>query len=306
MSTAWIYAGQGSQTPGMGRDFYDEFPEVRDIFDSAAAGFDLRALCFDADAETLARTRYTQPCMAAFAAAVTRILRGRGFAPDLAAGLSLGEYSALHASGVFGVDTLLSLLAFRGLAMEESAAGVQSRMSAVLGLSEELVRQAVAESSHTGVVACTNINCPGQIVIGGELAAVLAAEERCSALGARRCMPLNTSGPFHTPLMEGASSRLREKFAETEFSPQQIPVLFNATGDTAPDGEVKNLLCAQVKSTVLFEKTLRKMVSLGADAFVEIGPGSALSGFVRKTAPELRVVSVNAVGDLKKVEELWN
>jgi [acyl-carrier-protein] S-malonyltransferase len=290
----------------MGRDFYDVFPEVRDIFDSKAAGFDLRELCFDATAEELARTRCTQPCMAAFAAAVTRVLRGLGYAPDYAAGLSLGEYSALHAAGVFGVETLLELLAFRGIAMEESAAGVESRMSAVLSLSEELVRQAVAESAHIGVVACTNINCPGQIVIGGELAAVLAAEERCAALGARRCLPLNTSGPFHTPLMENASARLREKFAATEFLPQQIPVIFNATGEPAADGEIKHLLCEQVKSTVLFEKTLLKLAALGADTVIEIGPGNALAGFVRKTVPDLRVVSVNNVGDLKKVVELWN
>jgi len=301
MSTAWIYAGQGSQTPGMGRDFYDAFPAVRDIFESRAAGFDLREMCFSAEAAQLSQTRYTQPCMAAFAAAVTRILRGRGLKPDFVAGLSLGEYSALHAAGVFDVDTLLSLLAFRGIAMEESAAGVDSRMSAVLGLSEEQVRDAVAQASSVGIVACTNVNCPGQIVIGGETAAVQRAEELCTERGARRCMPLNTSGPFHTPLMEKASEELRGKFANTTFSTMRIPIVFNATGDTAEDGEVPNLLCEQVKKTVLFEKTIRKMAELGVDRIVEIGPGSVLSGFVRKTAPEIKVVSIDKVADLGKL-----
>ncbi|GHU93404.1 malonyl CoA-acyl carrier protein transacylase [Clostridia bacterium] len=297
MSTAWIFAGQGSQVPGMGRDFYDAYPETRDIFESGAAGFDLRGMCFDAPLETLSRTRYTQPCMAAFAAAVVRVLRGRGRAPDFTAGLSLGEYSALHASGVLDVDGLLSLLAFRAAAMEEASEGVESRMSAILGLPEERVRQAAGDAF------ITNINCPGQIVIGGELSAVAAAEKRCTELGARRCIPLNTSGPFHTPLMESASVKLRGKLSGMELPPQKVPVLFNLTGDAAPDGEVKNLLCEQVKSTVLFEKTIRRMAALGVDSIVEIGPGNALAGFVRKTAPGIRVVSINNVSDL---EGLWD
>jgi [acyl-carrier-protein] S-malonyltransferase len=304
MKTAWLYAGQGTQTPGMGSDFYAEYPETRAVFDSRAAGFDLRALCFDTPAETLAQTRYTQPCMAAFAAAVTLVLRGMGYAPDLLAGLSLGEYSALHAAGVFDAETLLSLLAFRGAAMEASSAGVASRMSAVLGLSETLTREAVAEVSHLGVVACTNFNCPGQIVIGGEATAVQAAEARCLELGAKRCLPLNTSGPFHTPLMEPASARLRERLAATELRPQAIPVLFNVTGRPAPDGDIRALLCEQVKSPVQFERTIRELVSRGVDTIIEIGPGRALAGFVRKTAPELRAVSIETTADLKKLEDV--
>ena len=302
MKTAWLYAGQGSQTPGMGRDFYDTFPEVRDIFDSPAAGFDIRKMCFEADNETLSQTRFTQPCMAAFALAVTRLLKNRGIKPDYLAGLSLGEYSALHAAGVFDANTVLSLLAFRGIAMERSAEGVKSRMSAVLGLSEELVRQGVTEASQSGVVSCTNINCPGQIVIGGEEAAVLQAETRCIELGAKRCMQLSTSGPFHTPLMENASSELRERFANEAFAPQQIPVIFNATGEPAADSEIQQLLVKQVKSPVLFEKTIRTLAKLGVTDIIEIGPGRALAGFVRKTAPDIRVISIEKVEDLEKLD----
>jgi [acyl-carrier-protein] S-malonyltransferase len=295
----------------MGRDIYEAYPETRDIFDSAAAGFDLRAMCFDSDAQTLAKTRYTQPCMAAFAATVTRILKGFGLRPDYTAGLSLGEYSALHAAGVWDAETLLGVLAFRGLAMERSAAGVDSRMTAVLGLDAEKVGRAVADASSSGlgVVAVTNVNCPGQIVIGGETAAVIAAEKECLALGAKRCLPLNTSGPFHTPLMENASVELREKLASTALLPPEIPVIFNVTGETAAaavdeetifDDEIRGLLCLGVKSPVLFEKTVRTLDALGVDTAIEIGPGRALSGFVRRTAPNMRVLSIESAEDLEK------
>ena len=302
MKTAWLYAGQGSQTPGMGRDFYDTYPEVRDIFDSPAAGFDIRTTCFEADAETLSQTRYTQPCMAAFALAVTRLLKNLGLAPDFAAGLSLGEYSALHAAGVFDVETVLSLLSFRGRAMERSANGVNSRMSAVLGLSEELVRQGVQAALQHGIVSCTNINCPGQIVIGGEEYAVLQAEAKCLELGAKRCMQLSTSGPFHTPFMESASTELLERFSSEVFAPQQLPVVFNVTGELSVDSEIPRLLCEQVKSPVLFEKTIRTLAKFGVTDIIEIGPGRALAGFVRKTAPEMHVVSIEKIEDLEKLD----
>ncbi|MDR2420518.1 MAG: ACP S-malonyltransferase [Oscillospiraceae bacterium] len=303
MKTAWLYAGQGSQKPGMGRDFYDTFPETREIFESPAAGLDLRALCFEADAGTLARTRHTQPCMAAFAAAVTLLLKNAGQRPDFAAGLSLGEYSALHASGVFGYETLLGLLAFRGLAMERSAMGIPSRMTAVLGLGDTDISRAVEDASPLGVVAVTNRNCPGQTVIGGEERAVLAAEQICLSLGAKRCLPLDTSGPFHTPLMESASVQLREKLGETELSPQGVPVVFNATGELAPDSEARELLCLGVRSPVLFEKTIGTLGALGAEAVIEIGPGRALSGFVRRSAPDMRVISIESAEDFKKAAD---
>ncbi|MDR2615268.1 MAG: ACP S-malonyltransferase [Oscillospiraceae bacterium] len=301
MKTAWLYAGQGSQRPGMGRDFYDAFPETREIFESRAAGLDLRALCFDSDEATLARTRYTQPCMAAFAAAVTLLLRGAGLSPDYAAGLSLGEYSALHASGVFGYETLLALLAFRGLAMERSAAGVPSRMTAVLGLEADDVARAVREASAVGVVSITNLNCPGQTVIGGEEGAVMTAESICLSLGAKRCMELRTSGPFHTPLMENASVELQGRLDGTPFSPQLAPVIFNATGEPAPDSDIRRLLCLGVRSPVLFEKTVRTLAALGVESVIEIGPGRALTGFVRRTAPGIRVFTIESVRDFENL-----
>jgi [acyl-carrier-protein] S-malonyltransferase len=302
MKTAWLFAGQGSQTVGMGRDFYERFPEVRHIFESETAGFDIRDVCFNGPIEKLSRTRYTQPCMAAFAAALIQILKGCGLSPDFTAGLSLGEYSALHASGVFDAEELLQLLAFRGVAMEESATGVDAKMTAVLGLSEELTRRAVAEAATDGVVVCANFNCPGQIVIGGERSAVEQAEKNCQKLGARRCMPLQTSGPFHTPFMADAADKLRNKLSNTHLEPQQARVVFNAIGDTAPDTDIPKLLEEQVKSPVLFEKSIRKLSAEGVTHVIEIGPGHTLVGFVRKTEPSIKCVSIEELSDLEKLE----
>jgi [acyl-carrier-protein] S-malonyltransferase len=291
----------------MGRDFYDAYPEARAIFDNPSADFDIRAVCFEAGLETLSQTRYTQPCMAAFAAAVTLLLKKSGFAPDFAAGLSLGEYSALYAAGALSLDALLSILALRGAAMERSAQGVPSRMSAVLGLEADKVFEAVRSvsgaSPEAGVVSVTNINCPGQIVIGGTEDAVLAAEAQCLSLGAKRCLPLNTSGPFHTPLMENASRELSDALDKITLSPQLIPVVFNVTGATAADSDVRGLLCRQVKSPVLFERTIRTLAAMSVDTVVEIGPGRVLGGFVRKTAPEMRVLNIETTEDFEKTTE---
>jgi [acyl-carrier-protein] S-malonyltransferase len=198
---------------------------IRSSFDNENAGFDLRSLCFETPLETLSKTRYTQPCMAALATAVTKLLYEEGIYPTCAAGLSLGEYSALYASGVFDEDTLISLLAFRGKVMEETTANIKSKMCAVFHLSEDLIQEAIDEINalKLGVVACANFNCPGQIVIGGEERAVDAAAEKCKSMGAARCLPVNVSGPFHTPLMEEASKLLGERLHRTEFHDMHFP-----------------------------------------------------------------------------------
>jgi [acyl-carrier-protein] S-malonyltransferase len=303
MKLAFLYAGQGSQKVGMGKDFYEQFPMVRSSFDNGSAGFDIRTLCFDTPLEVLSRTSYTQPCMAALATAVTKLLYEEGIYPTCAAGLSLGEYSALYASGVFDEDTLISLLAFRGKVMEETTANIKSKMCAVFNLSEELIQKAVDEinAQNLGVVACANFNCPGQIVIGGEEKAVDAAAEKCLKLGAKRCMPVNVSGPFHTPLMEEASKLLGERLYQTEFHDMHFSVVFNTTADVLKEGEtIPHILQNQVKSPVLFEKTIYKLRSLGVDTVIEIGPGRVLSGFVKKTAPEIVSYSIEDVESFYK------
>ena len=202
MKLAFVYAGQGSQAVGMGQELYETYPVAKQVFDSIHLDFDVKKLCFEGPMETLSQTQYTQPCMVATAIAITEVLKEQGIVPKMAAGLSLGEYSALYAAGVFDQATALDLVRYRGQVMEEAVQGIDSKMVAVLGLDRALVEQAVSEGSKVGLVQAANYNCPGQIVIGGEVAAVDKAAEVALELKAKRVVPLNVSGPFHTSLLE--------------------------------------------------------------------------------------------------------
>ena len=300
MKLAFLYAGQGSQHVGMGQDLYEQYPQFREIFDNAQLDFDLKKLCFEGPEETLSQTQYTQPCMVAFAAGVTAILRDAGIRPELAAGLSLGEYSALHAAGVFDAQTAISLVAFRGQAMAQAVQGRPSGMAAVLGMDRESLAQVCRQASDAGVVECTNFNCPGQIVISGDAAAVDKAGELAKAVGAKRVLPLKVSGPFHTSLMAPAGDALREKFQSVNFGEMKLPVLFNCLGDLKGEGDtIPALLERQVQSSVYLEDTIRRLHELGVDTVVEIGPGRALSGFVKKTAKEIKCYPVETAQELE-------
>ena len=302
MKLAFVYAGQGSQHVGMGKDFYEEFPLFAQVFDHAPVDFDLKELCFDGPEEKLAQTRYTQPCMAAFAVGVTDLLYQEGIRPQLAAGLSLGEYSALYAAGVFSRGTVISTVALRGRAMEEAAAGLDCSMTAVLGLDREKLQQACDGAAELGVVQICNYNCPGQLVIGGERAAVDKAGELAKELGAKRCMPLKVSGPFHTRLMKPAGDALASHFKTIDFQPMALPVYFNCLGGPMDAGDnIPALLERQVQSSVYWEDTIRRMEAEGVDTVVEIGPGKALSGFFKKTAPGIRTCHIDTAADFHSV-----
>lgn len=300
MKIAFLYAGQGSQHVGMGRDLYEAYPAFRQVLDNAPVDFDLKKLSFEGPEEQLGDTRYTQPCMVAFAAGVTALLREAGITPDYTAGLSLGEYSALHCAGVFDAQTAISLVAFRGQAMAQAVQGRACGMAAVLGLDRETLKKACEEASELGVVECTNFNCPGQIVISGDEAAVDKAGELAKAAGAKRVLPLKVSGPFHTSLMAPAGDALRERFQTVEFHEMEVPVLFNCLGDLKGENDtIPNLLERQVQSSVYLEDTIRRLKELGVDTVVEIGPGRALSGFVRKTAKEIKCYPVETAQELE-------
>ena len=308
MKLGFLYAGQGSQHPGMGADLYERFPTFRAVLDSAAeqVDFDLKEVSFTDAKGVLNQTRYTQPCMVAFAAGMTALLAERGIVPAAAAGLSLGEYSALHAAGVFDADTAVELVAFRGKAMEEAAAGRPSAMVAVLGLDRAALQEACDEASARGCVVIANYNCPGQLVIGGEKAAVDKAAELAKAAGARRCLPLKVSGPFHTRLMAPAGDALAERFKTERFREMQIPVLFNCLGREKADADtIPDLLVKQVQSSVYMEDTLRRLGALGVDHILEVGPGSALSGFVKKTLPGVPCASVETPEQLDAALAAW-
>lgn len=305
MKLGFLYAGQGSQHPGMGADLYEAFPAFRRVYDAANLDFDLKEVSFTDPQGCLDQTQYTQPCMVAFAAGLTAVLREKGIVPSVVAGLSLGEYSALHAAGVFDAKSAIELAAFRGAAMAEAARGVDSAMVAVLGIERGPLQASCDAAAALGTVVIANYNCPGQLVIGGERAAVAEAVRLAKEAGARRCIPLRVSGPFHTPLMAPAGEALRARLAQMDFAESQIPVIFNCLGSTkAPEDSIPELLVRQVQSSVYMEDSLRCMAQMGVDALVEIGPGKALSGFARKTVPELPVHAVETVQDIEQLLEV--
>lgn len=300
MRLGFLFAGQGSQHPGMGADLYETYPAFRAIFDEAPLDFDLKETCFTDPHNMLDQTRYTQPAMVAFAAGVLAVLAEKRISPQVVAGLSLGEYSALHAAGVFDAPTAISTVAFRGACMERAAQGIDCKMAAMLGISEEDLRAACDKASSEGCVCIANYNCPGQLVIGGETIAVDAAIERAREKGARRAIPLNVSGPFHTPLMAPAGEELAAYFLTVDFHEASIPVIFNCLGNVKQESdEIASLLVRQVQSSVRMEESIRRMGELGVDAIIEIGPGKALSGFVRKTLPNMPVCAVETVEDIE-------
>lgn len=302
MKLGFLYAGQGSQHVGMGEDLYAAYPAFRAVFDGAALEFDLKALCFSDSEGVLNETQYTQPAMVAFAAGLTAILREKGIVPAVAAGLSLGEYSALHAAGVWDAPTAIRLAGFRGRVMAE--VGIPCGMTAVLGLERDALQAVCEEAGRLGVVQICNYNCPGQLVIGGERVAVEQATALAKAAGAKRCLPLKVSGPFHTKLLKPAGDALREYFKTIAFAPLQIPVLFNCLGrEMGAEDSIPALLERQVQSSVYLEDSIRRMAALGVDAIVEIGPGRVLAGFVRKTVPGLPVVSVETVAEIEALPE---
>lgn len=304
MKTAVLYAGQGSQVPGMGKSFYEEFSVFRDTIDRAAdyVDFDLKKVMFEGPQETLNETRYTQPCLAAFAAGVTNVLRSEGFTADAAAGLSLGEYSALYAAGVFTEEQLIRATAFRGAAMQKAGEGLDTKMCALLGLSDEKAASCAERAAlETGKpVYISNYNATGQVVISGLLPAVRRAEELALDAGARKCMELATSSAFHTPFMAEAARSLGPYLEGLQLGEMRMPVIFNATGrELLPGESVRELLKRQVVSPVHMSQSLRYLADHGVTRTVEIGPGHVLTGFVRRTIRGTEGIVLDEADDLK-------
>lgn len=309
MKTVFMYAGQGSQRVGMGKDIYEAYPEYRQVVDSIELGFDFKQLMTDGELAALSQTENTQPCMAAFGAGVTAVLKAHGIVPDVACGLSLGEYGALHAAGVFDAKDYVGITAFRGRAMAEAAKGKACSMSATLGMKAEQVEEVcdqVNGAEEFGFVTLVNYNCPGQYVICGDENAVTKAEALLKEMGMKRSIRLNVSGPFHTKYMTPAAEKLQQKLEEISFGKPQIPVVLNVTGNYY-DGtsSLKENLCMQIQKGVHFEESITRLLEDGADIFVEIGPGNTLSGFVKKTAKacgkDVTIYTIDGAEDLEKV-----
>lgn len=300
---AFMFPGQGAQYVGMGKDFYEQIPVCREMFElaSKASGLDVPALCFEEN-EQINITEYTQIAMLATEVAMLKAIEEKGLKPDVTGGLSLGEYGALVASGVMSPEDVFKVVRKRGIYMQE-AVPQGGAMVAVLGLDTAVIEQICEETP--GMVTIANYNCPGQIVITGEEGAAQAAVEKLTAAGAKRCVTLKVSGPFHSPLLVGAGEKLAKELENVEIHDIQIPYIANVTADYVSDkAEVKPLLEKQVSSSVKWQQTVERMIADGADTFVEIGPGKTLSGFMRKINKEMKVINVEKVEDLEKIAEL--
>lgn len=302
--TAFLFAGQGAQYLGMGRDFYDQYPIVKKTIDQASQvlGYDLRHL-IDTEEEKLNQTRYTQPAILATSVAIYRLLKEKGYQPDMVAGLSLGEYSALVASGALDFEDAVSLVAKRGVFMEEAAPAGSGKMVAVLNTPVEVIEEACQKASELGVVTPANYNTPAQIVIGGEVAAVDRAVELVQEAGAKRLIPLKVSGPFHTALLEPASQKLAETLAQVSFADFTCPLVGNTEAAVMQKEDIVQLLTRQVKEPVRFYESIAVMQEAGVTNFIEIGPGKVLSGFVKKIDKTAKLANVEDQASLEALLE---
>ena len=299
---AFIFPGQGAQYTGMAKDFCEKYAVSRQVFKKASevSGIDVESLCFEEN-DRLNITEYTQIAMLAAEIAILRVAEESGLRSEVNAGLSLGEYGALVASGVMKEEDAFAVVRKRGILMQE-AYPTGGAMSAVLGTDSELIEQICRETQ--GIVSIANYNCPGQIVITGEEAAVKAAGEALKAAGARRVIPLNVSGPFHCELLKTAGDKLGQELENVEIQPFTVPYVTNVTAQnvTGPD-QVKELLVEQVSSSVRWQQCVEQMISDGVDTFVEIGPGRTLTGFLKKINRNVKALHIESVEDLEAVRK---
>jgi len=304
MKIAFLFAGQGAQAIGMGKDLCEKYPIADKTYDEAstALGFDIKKMIFDGDSDTLMITENTQPAILTMSTAVLRLVQDTGIKADVVAGLSLGEYTAHVASGSIEFADAVKLVKERGRLMQSEVPLGVGTMAAIMGLSADDVREVCAVASATGIVEPANFNCPGQITVSGEVAAVEYACEVAKEKGAKRAMMLPVSAPFHCSMLTSAGEKLRKKLDKITVSDMQIPLISNVTADYVGSKEdIKEILVKQVSSSVLFEDSVRKMIEDGVDTFIEIGPGKALSGFVKKINPEVRIMNVENVDTFDKV-----
>ena len=300
---ALVFPGQGTQTVGMGKDFYDSFDSVKDIYKLASevSGLDIEKICFTEN-EDINVTEFTQIALLTTEIAVLEAIKSKGIEACVTAGLSLGEYAALYATGAIELKDVLSLIRKRGIYMQ-NAYPTGGAMMAILGLDADIIGSVL--SKVEGIVSIANDNCPGQVVISGEEKAVAEAGEKLAEAGAKRCVPLNVSGPFHSLLLKSAGEKLAVDLEGIELHDIAVPYICNVEARPVSDkSEVKELLVRQVYSGVRFRESIDVMLSMGVDTFIEVGPGKTLAGFIKKSNREAKVINIQNVTDLDKLDEL--
>lgn len=305
---AFLYPGQGAQYVGMGKDLYESYSDFREVVDEAedVLNFNIKDICFFGPKEKLQSTEITQPAVLINSMAITKILRKEGIVPEATAGLSLGEYSAFTAARVMEFKDAVKIVKKRGEFMQEAVPAGAGAMAAVLGLKDEVVDNICKEISDKGcMVIPANYNCPGQIVISGDSKAVEMAIANIKNAGGK-AIKLSVSGPFHSPLLRNASIRLSEELIKYKFNEPKIPMVLNATGKIY-DGksDIKEIMKEQVISPVLWSKTIATLIDMEIDTFLEIGPGKALSGFIKKINPQCKVLNIENISTLNKAMEAF-
>ncbi len=305
MKIGFVFPGQGTQTVGMGKDLYEKYDEAKKVYKKIeqVLGEDIAKLTFETSEEELNQTKNTQIAIYAMSMAILEILKTQGVQVDAAAGLSLGEYSALTCAKVISIEEGAKIVRTRGTLMQELAPKGEWAMAAIIGLEDDKVEEACSKVTE-GFVRAVNYNCPGQVVVSGEKVAVTKAMENAKALGARKAVELKTSGPFHTEKLQEASKALKKELEKITFAPCQLPVIKNLDGTPyAEEDNMVEILANHVMCPVKFRKSVETMLAMGIDTFAEIGPGKTLSGFVRKVAKEKELgVTVLNIENIETME----
>lgn len=301
MKIGFLFPGQGSQMVGMGRDLYEKFNEYRNVYEKVKeiTGLDVADITFNKSEEVLSQTKNTQIAILTMSLGILEILKKEGIEADVASGLSLGEYSALICSGAISFEDGIRIVKTRGELMQDLCPDGDWSMAAILGLDEEKV-VALCSEVENGFVKPVNFNCPGQIVISGEKSAVIEVIEKAKEMGTKRAVELNTSGPFHTEKLKAASDKLREELENIDINKCTIPVIKNIDGkEYDMQDNIKDILANHIINPVRFADGIQKMLDMGVDTFIEIGPGKTLAGFVKRASRDVTILNINDMASLE-------